>query len=270
MLRKLLKYDFRSLYRPFVLVWAAALALALITRVTLFYPNPVPGTVKALFARLALFTYFASLVAMVAVALVLVVQRFYKGVWGDEGYLLHPLPVRSWQILLSKLISAAALLFLSILVGVGSFFLLLPLGDSRSEDLARSFQALLQSFSGWSLLTLVLSLLSDIVRTCLLVYLAMAIGHLFSKRRLAMSVAAFLAVTFFSSQILNLLTGLFLPEMDLSLTVGIISGDVGPAAVVLPENIVLSQVIASLISLALSAVYFFSTAWILNKKLNLE
>ena len=27
MLRKLLKYDFRSLYRPFVLVWAAALAL---------------------------------------------------------------------------------------------------------------------------------------------------------------------------------------------------------------------------------------------------
>lgn len=82
MLRKLLKYDFRSLYRPFVLVWAAALALALITRVTLFYPNPVPGTVKALFARLALFTYFASLVAMVAVALVLVVQRFYKGVWG--------------------------------------------------------------------------------------------------------------------------------------------------------------------------------------------
>ena len=155
-------------------------------------------------------------------------------------------------------------------MGVGSFFLLLPLGDPRFEDLARSFQALLQSFSGWSLLTLVLSLLSDIVRTCLLVYLAMAIGHLFSKRRLAMSVAAFLAVTFFSSQILNLLTGLFLPEMDLSLTFGIISGDVGPAAVVLPENIVLSQVIASLISLALSAVYFFSTAWILNKKLNLE
>ena len=260
MLGKLLKYDFRSLYRPFVLTWSAVLALALLTRITYFYPDPVPYTSDMFFARLALGAYLICLLATVVVAVVLVIQRFYKGVWGDEGYLLHPLPVRSWQILLSKLISAAALLFLSILVGVGSFFLLLPLGDPRFEDLARSFQALLQSFSGWSLLTLVLSLLSDIVRTCLLVYLAMAIGHLFSKRRLAMSVAAFLAVTFFSSQILNLLTGLFLPEMDLSLTFGIISGDVGPAAVVLPENMVLSQVTASLISLALSAVYFFSAA----------
>ena len=97
MLRKLLKYDFRSLYRPFVLTWSAALALALITRLTLFYPDPVPDKTDFFFAQLFLYTYLASLVAMVVVALVLVIQRFYKGIWGNEGYLLHPLPVRSWQ-----------------------------------------------------------------------------------------------------------------------------------------------------------------------------
>ena len=270
MLRNLLKYDFRSLYRPFVLTWSAALALALITRLTLFYPDLVPDKADLFFAQMALYAYLASLIAIAVVALILVIQRFYKGIWRNEGYLLHPLPVRSWQILLSKLIAAGSMLFLSILVGIGSVFLLLPLSDPRFEPLARSFQALSESLSGWPLLSLVLSLLSDIVRSCLLLYLSMAVGHLFARRRVVMSVAAFLALSLLSNLLLNLLTGLLVPEADLSLAFGTISGDVGPAAVVLPENITLSQITTGLISLAFSAVYFISTAWILEKKLNLE
>lgn len=270
MLGKLLKYDFRSLYRPFVLTWSAVLALALLTRITYFYPDPVPYTSDMFFARLALGAYLICLLATVVVAVVLVIQRFYKGVWGNEGYLLHPLPVRSWQILLSKLISAAALFFLSILIAIGSFFLLLPLGDPRFEDLTRSFQALFQALSGWPLLTLLLSMLSDIIRSCLLLYLSMAAGHLFARRHVVMSVVAFLVLSFLSNLLLDLLTGLLVPELNLSLALGIISSDVGPATVALPENMVLSQVMAGLISLAVSAVYFFSAAWILEKKLNLE
>ena len=75
MLRKLLKYDFRSLYRPFVLTWSAALALALITRLTLFYPDPVPDKADLFFAQLALYAYLASLIAIAVVALILVIQR---------------------------------------------------------------------------------------------------------------------------------------------------------------------------------------------------
>lgn len=185
MLRKLLKYDFRSLYRPFVLTWAAAVALALISRLTIFYPEPVPSKTDVFFSLLFLYGYLASLVALTAVAAVLVIQRFWKGIWGAEGYLTHTLPVRAWQILLSKLVVAVTLLFVSILVGVGSFFLLLPLGDSQFEALNQSFQALFQSLAGPPALTLLLSLLCDLVRGCLLLYLAMAIGHLFHRFRLA-------------------------------------------------------------------------------------
>ena len=85
-----------------------------------------------------------------------------------------------------------------------------------------------------------------------------------------MSVVAFLVLSFLSNLLLDLLTGLLVPELNLSLALGIISSDVGPATVALPENMVLSQVMAGLISLAVSAVYFFSAAWILEKKLNLE
>lgn len=270
MLRKLLKYDFRSLYRPFVLTWAAAAALALIARFTLFYPEPVPSKTDSAFALLALYGYLASLVALTAVAAVLVIQRFWKGIWGAEGYLAHTLPVRGWQILLSKLIAAVAMLFASILVGVGSFFLLLPLGDPQFDTLNQGFRALFLSLAGPPALTLLLSILCDVARGCLLLYLAMAIGHLSRRFRLAISAGAYLAILFLSSQAVTLLERLYLPEGRVFLSVGMVSGGVGPAAVILPEHAALALAVSAAVSLALSALYFFPAAYLLEKKLNLE
>ena len=270
MLRKLLKFDFRSLYRPFVLTWAAAAALALISRLTLFYPEPVPSKTDSAFALLALYGYLASLVALTAVAAVLVIQRFWKGIWGAEGYLTHTLPVRAWQILLSKLVVAVTLLFVSILVGVGSFFLLLPLGDSQFEALNQSFQALFQSLAGPPALTLLLSLLCDLVRGCLLLYLAMAIGHLFHRFHLAISAGAYLAILFLSNQVIALLERLYLPEGQLAFAMGVINGSAGPISVVVPEHAAPALAASVAVSLVISALYFFPAAYLLEKKLNLE
>lgn len=271
MLRKLLKYDFRSLYRPFVLTWAAAAAaLALISRLTLFYPEPVPSKTDSAFALLALYGYLASLVALTAVAAVLVIQRFWKGIWGAEGYLAHTLPVRAWQILLSKLIAAVTFLLASILVGVGSFFLLLPLGDPQFETLNQSFRALFQSLSGPPALTLLLSILCDVVRGCLLLYLAMAIGHLFHRFRLAISAGAYLAILFLSSQVIALLERLYLPEGRVFFSLGVVSGGAGPATVITSEHAAMALAISAAVSLVISALYFFPTAYLLEKKLNLE
>lgn len=270
MLRKLLKYDFRSLYRPFVLTWAAAAALALIARFTLFYPEPVPSKTDSAFALLALYGYLASLVALTAVAAVLVIQRFWKGIWGAEGYLAHTLPVRGWQILLSKLIAAVAMLFASILVGVGSFFLLLPLGDPQFEALNQSFQALFQSLAGPPALTLLLSILCDVVRGCLLLYLAMTIGHLFRRFHLAISAGAYLAILFLSNQVIALLERLYLPEGQLAFAMGVINGSAGPISVVVPKHAALALAVSAAVSLVISALYFFPAAYLLEKKLNLE
>ena len=273
MLRKLLKFDFRSLYRPFVLTWAAAVALALISRLTLFYPEPVPSKTDSAFALLALYGYLASLVALTAVAAVLVIQRFWKGIWGAEGYLTHTLPVRAWQILLSKLIVAVTLLFVSILVGVGSFFLLLPLGDPQFEALNQNFWALFQSLAGppaLTLLTLLLSILCDVVRGCLLLYLAMSIGHLFHRFHLAISAGAYLAILFLSNQVIALLERLYLPEGQLAFAMGVINGSAGPISVVVPEHAAPALAASVAVSLVISALYFFPAAYLLEKKLNLE
>ena len=48
--------------------------------------------------------FIAVIAAMLVIAVIFVVSRFSKGLLGNEGYLMHTLPVRPWQLVASKLI----------------------------------------------------------------------------------------------------------------------------------------------------------------------
>lgn len=118
MLGKLLKYDFRSMGKQFAYVWPAVLVLALVNRFTLgsaLYQGSsdigVPGQLALvnrftlgntlyqvssdigvpgqLASGLVFFLYWAIIMAMMVLTLVFVIQRFFKGLLGDEGYLMH-------------------------------------------------------------------------------------------------------------------------------------------------------------------------------------
>ena len=108
MLGKLLKYDFRSVSREYMLLWPAALVIALVMRFTIFARlDTVEDNLLANITNvLTVFIYVAVLVAMFIITLLFIIQRFYKGVLGGEGYLMNTLPVRPWQLIASKAICA--------------------------------------------------------------------------------------------------------------------------------------------------------------------
>ena len=107
MLGKLLKYDFRSMWKQFSVIWPAALILAFINRFTVFGIHNPGGSVLGEWMGVASMGLFGGVCfTMVILSAVFVLTRFYKGLLGDEGYLMHTLPVHSWQLVLSKLICA--------------------------------------------------------------------------------------------------------------------------------------------------------------------
>ena len=91
MFGKLLKYDFRSMFKQFAFVWPAALALALVNHFTI---NGIESSssVGETTAGIAMMIYVAILMAMFIIALIFTIQRFFKGLLGDESYLMHTLP----------------------------------------------------------------------------------------------------------------------------------------------------------------------------------
>lgn len=268
MLGKLLKYDFRSMGKQFAFIWPAALVLALLNRFSLGNIGN-SGIVRELFSGVAMLVYVSILIALFVIALIFIIQRFYKGLLGDEGYLMHTLPVRPWQLITSKAICALVASVVSVIVAVLSILLLVPGALSGMFDFWPLFFVAIgrEGFNGFLLLAeLLLVLLVGALASFFQLYLAMAIGHLFGKNRIALSVVAYIAI----QTVLNTLITVPLA------VVGEWAGEhINYFLADTFENNAWAVVHGGLWLLILGtavigAVFFFGTEYILRKKLNLE
>ena len=264
MLGKLLKYDFRAMWKQFSIIWPAALVIALINRFTLPFnrgggSEVEVGVKSELLAMITITVFVGVMCAMFVVAMVFVLTRFYRGLLGDEGYLMHTLPVKTWQLVLSKLICAVVVTVINVSVSILAMFLMMPIDWTVLFDVIqwqRLVQGLLEqpdalAYLGEFFLLCIVALALMVT----MVYLSMSIGHLFHRRRVLMSVAAFFALDVAGNLIITLMGELgmlqFLDEMvSLSGHGGVW---VGIALMLLP-----------------AVLMFFATSYLLEHRLNLE
>ena len=148
-LSKLLKYDLRANLKIFLFIWPAILVFGLLERVALM--AELPSKISAIFVNLTTVLFVLAVIAACVFALVISVIRFYSGLLRDEGYLMFTLPVRPWQLVLSKLLTAFLTLivtglvsFVSVGILFGGIRGLLP---SIRTSLEQSFGGII---NGWS------------------------------------------------------------------------------------------------------------------------
>lgn len=217
MFGKLLKYDFRSMWKQFSVIWPAALLLGLINRFTTDGAHGA-SEVGELTAVISMTLFISVFVAMAIVSVVFVLNRFYKGLLGDEGYLMHTLPVKTWQLVLSKLVCALAVTVVNMIVAFLAMFLMMPLKWEGIFD-PRFWNMLVRGL--WEqpdtilyLVEFFLMFLAMFAMMFTMIYLSMAIGHLFSKRRIFKSVAAFFGIYILGSIIISSLHNMNLYLLD--------------------------------------------------------
>jgi hypothetical protein len=268
MLGKLLKYEIKATARWFFPLYGAVMVFAVLGR--LFYN---PATIRSqvdegyfLFPMLmSVFKsiYIFLIVAMFVVTLVVIIQRFYKNLMGDEGYLMFSLPAPVWMHITSKLIVATLWYIASTIITL----LAIAIGPVwyRVVDHVSRWCAELPDLLNMSLFALAVELifvsLISIVGNVLPIYLAIALGgHLWPRHRILGSFVAYVAVATATSTIGVIFTFIYLftSGVDLNML------DRSPA---LLNNLIIA---ATMLSAALCAGYFIITNFILNKKLNLE
>lgn len=283
MLGKLMKYDLRSCLRKFGPLWIAIAALAVINGFSmrgLFEQlGRRSGFLSFFFGVLPPMALFGLYVAMAVLTLIFICERFYKGLLGDEGYLMFTLPASVDAHIASKTLSALILEIASWLVALVSGMLLLLINDPGS--LLEGFREFLRSLGAaeipaampWLLLELLVLMLVVAAAETLKIYTAIALGHLARRRRAFWAILAYLGINF----VLNLLMGIFVDrgiawnlfgrvfsqswgvmfdgEGWVFSGLGIAAGAMGGA------------ILAELI---LCALLFLATRMILTKKLNLE
>lgn len=243
MFGKLMKYELKSLLKGLLPLYGAILAVALINAVMASFG--IGNSIDGLPQVTAIMLYFGLCVAVAVVTFLVIIQRFYKGLLGQEGYLMFTLPVPTWQLTLSKLLGAVITTILSGIVGMLSILILGSLNINWTLD-ATLF-----------IIELIVLMLVGVAAMILEIYVAMALGHLANKHRIAMSFVWFVVL----QTVLSFLTGLsamalsywpFFPAFYANLSA---------------HGMMWMMILPCLIE---AAVFYFGTTWILKNKLNLE
>lgn len=261
MFGKLLKYEIKAAGKWYVLLYLATLLFSAIfglgmkvmfgsTYATIEYADNRPlSTLASLSLTFVMFVIFALIIALNISTFFLIINRFYKNVYGREGYLTMTLPVTSHQIILSKLTAAAIWGSLSFLTSIASFFIFL----SPSFDFNQVMTELpiyIKMANNYVPLSLVF--LASIVSTfsgILLTYLAISIGQLFQNRRGLMGCVAYFVIYVLLSFIVTFIT----PEMAYSKPFG-------------PDHFILI-LITSIFEII---ICYFATHYIMTKHLNIQ
>ena len=201
----LIKYEFRSGLRYIGIIWPALIVSAALLGIVFKVmnivspedPQGIMNIIQLIFDLVFPLLYAAIFIAMIVITIFIVILRFYKGLLGDEGYLMHTLPVKPWQLITSKGIVACAVVMISIICAVLSVLILVGIDDiSGLVTGAKEFFAVLGEEPRLILVIIEVIILAifGTMASIYHIYAAMAIGQLTGKHRLLASLGAYIAI----------------------------------------------------------------------------
>ncbi|MBN1054306.1 ABC transporter permease [Clostridium botulinum] len=270
MLRKLMKYETKATGRTLLPLYAALLIFALINKIFMNNDFSVinTDTLGGIPAFLSVFAYGCTMAAVFIVTFFIIVQRFYKNILGDEGYLMNTLPVAPWQNIFSKLLIAVMWTIVSGIVAILSVLILAfnsnALNPNFFKDLCTAFSSIYQywGISGYMVgLEFIIAALIQMAMGIIMIYASISIGHLFNKRKILSSFGAFIVLNLIMNTILSTLAITFSDKVSNYMISWNISS--------------INQFHGVFISaIAINAIfficYFLITNYIIKNKLNLE
>ena len=277
MLKKCLKHEWKACWKNLALLNGAAVFMGIVGGLGVLFSSvhSLPDLLIALY----IIAYAVILIAAAVMTQILLIQRYYKNLFTDEGYLTNVLPVSASDHILSKMLVFGAwniLNGLSVLASVAFLFLPTAIRYFSGNTLLYSNEAV--TFSdfwnyAWSqifcvtdtafsligitsrigmVLFSVVGFFASLFFGILLVYACISIGSLVSSHKILTAVLTYIGLT----TIIQVVSGLGIVQVFQTST---------PAAV-----ITVSSVSTLVITVVLCVVLFLICRYILSRRLNLS
>ena len=267
MLKKCLKHEWKACWKNMALLNGAAIFMGALGGFGFLFSqlSELPDLLIVLY----LFAYVLIVIAASVMTQVLMIQRYYKNLFTDEGYLTNVLPVSATDHILSKMLVFGAWSILNALSVLASFaFLLLPsairyftmtFSDFLSYLWAQITCVADAAFSligitnhiGMALFSIV-GFFASLFFGILLFYAAISIGSLVSSHKILTAVLSYIGMT----TVIQIFGGISIVR---------VFQDSTPTAVVTT-----SSVSTLIITVVLCVVLFLICRYILSRRLNLS
>lgn len=267
MFGKLMKHEFRATRKAMWVLCLTALGVAILGGCAMGYlarfDEMTSEGIEMLCAMVTGFSVF--LIALCgAGAFVLMVYRFYKSRFTDEGYLTFTLPVTGHQVLLSSMVSSTLNMALAILVVMASYGLMAAIGCSFvegfwaavAERLPEIWKMMAGSMTGeyWGYFALALfDVLISFIGELVIIMLAITMGAVAAKKH---KILAALGLYYGINLAISILSGVVISSGMIHFT-----RMMGTFAVLLSIPALLGSVFA--------LAGYFLTHYLITRKLNL-
>ncbi len=285
MLGKIMKYEWRGLRFPLLLMAAILGGITVLICAIIFMLNPkldnaISGFTSIMLVLCFLF-YFLGIMVCSLGSMLIIAIRFYKSCYTDNGYLTHTLPVKTTTLLAGKVImSAICYLLMFVWIGItvviigGAAFVhivnlsgisfseassqLFPLLSTIADEFRDVYGTSLASFAAYFIVVAIISAIA-----CTIIVLGcVSLGQLYAKHRIVGAIIAYFGVQIVQ-QIVSYISSL--PIYSRMLSTETISANITLSSAVTPSSIVFL-----VFSVVLAVAMYFINLHMMTKRLNLE
>ena len=280
MLKKLLKYDWKSVSGLLLILHGILLAYTLIGRIGIAfglskYGDTLTGSVTETYGIVSgiyILIYVFFIMAIMVVTGVYLAARFHKNLFSDEGYLTHTLPVSPAKIMWSKILVSWAWIVIDAVFVVASVLMLLLFKQTFEPfkyAVSKFFSVLTGAYGIQNQIFVILLILTVLAQFfgcyTMLVLFSMCLGSLFKTHKILGAVVSFFGINIILS-IVSTIIMFAVPGWSstgsVSVTTAANGGFIGG------ENSIF--LFTFVWNLALAVLFFLGSRYILSRKLNLE
>lgn len=200
MLGKLMKYEWKA-------TWKLLLSANLVTLVMAVLAWALENVVKYsaeysivdFMQTIVLFTFFISVLAVSVGTVIYLIHRFYTSTYGDQGYLLHTLPVDTHHIIIAKVLVSTIWVLITEWIIVFSAMALIAGNVDTLKNMMEGFVDALEFlgaekvtvFTGiMTMIAVIFSLLARVLK----VTACISLGQLSSNHKLMVSFAWYIGI----------------------------------------------------------------------------
>ena len=267
-----MKYELKATARTLIPLYIALLAFAIINKIFIGtgLADKFEGFGSIPFI-LSIFGYGVTMAAVFIVTFFVIIQRFYKNLLGDEGYLMNTLPVSTVTNLASKLSIATFWNIVSGFVAIISIIIMAFEPDAFSSFFRDIFIGLSEGYSEVGIqiyiviIEIIILALIYLLKSLTMIYASISIGHLFSKHRILLAFGAYIGLSFITGAISMVIT---IAISTIGQNQDLVHKYLNASSSMLVFHTFLICVI--IYNLVFFIAYFIITNYILKNKLNLE
>ena len=201
-LGKLIKYDFMDVSKLIIPFYIGMGVMGIVIRIFWFVllNEKIDERVRISTGVFQVMSYFGYVIAIIGIILMTyyaVIIRYYRSIYGNEGYLTNTLPIETYEIILAKLLTFFSWFVVNGIIIFFTFWFIIPIegifkANIFRPEVLREIEMFLRHSVGTALIIGIISMLVMTIEKILFLFLCVSIANMVKSYRILTGIGAYI------------------------------------------------------------------------------